>query len=304
MTLVEFDQFITPDGVIYNLEDLKDRAIIGSVGGHGMPPIEYQTQRGPQQHGETVIGYRLSPRIMQMVYRRNGCDRQDYWNHRLELLDVLRPNRMTTGSKPIAGTLRKILPDRSRRDIDVLIEQGPSFEGSGDQWDEWAFEEALRFVAYDPTFYDPTLVTTTVSLPVNNQLSFPASFPISFGASSITTTVAKTYIGTWLTYPIIHFSGPLTAVIITNLTTNESVQFAHVLAAGQTATMDLRFGFKTVLDGAGNNLIGSVSGDIGTFHLEAAPLAPGGVNQLQFYVSAIGPGGVVEVDYYTRYVGI
>jgi len=124
LPLIEFDLYITPDGVLYNLEDLKDRAIIGSVTGQGMAPLEYQTQRGPQQHGDTIIGYRLSPRVMQMVHRRNACDRQGNWDHRDELLDVLRPNRVTLGpgGRPLPGQLRKIRPDGSIRDIDVLIE--------------------------------------------------------------------------------------------------------------------------------------------------------------------------------------
>lgn len=306
MALIEFDQFITPDGVIYNLDGITDRALIRSVDGQGMPPIEYQTQRGPQQHGETVIGYRLRPRILQMVYRRNGANRQDYWDNRSDLLDVLRPNRMTIGGRPKAGTLRKILPDQSLRDIDVVIEQGPDFQPSGDEWDEWSFQEALRLVAHDPTFYDPTVSSLDVSTAANSDLVFPITFPITFGSSIYSVSQNITYAGTWLAYPIITLTGPLLAFVLDNATTGEHLEIIHALADGESMEIDLRYGYKTVEDNSGNNLIGSVSSDsdLGTFHIEADPLAAGGVNQLDFYFSGIGGNTTASLTFNPRYIGI
>jgi len=311
MAQVEFDVYITPDGDEYQLgDDQENRMILSGISGQGMPPLEYTTQRGPNQHGETVVKYRLQPRVMQMLLRQNNYTRQAYWDNRARLIDVLRANRqLTLADRPLPGRLRKIMPDGAFRDIDVLIAQGPEFQPA-QEWNEWSFEEALRFIAHDPTFYDPVPVTVPAAIPANSQLAFPASFPASFGASAAFVDVNHHYDGTWLTYPVITLTGPLTAVVIENLTTGEAIQFTHILEAGESAVMDLRFGYKTVVNpdlpanDPAANLIGAVDGDLGMFHLEPAPLAPGGINQLRFFISGLTSDGLVSLEYHTRYIGI
>lgn len=303
MPLAEFSQFITADGTVYPLDGLVERSLVVQPEGQGMPSIDYITQKGPLQHGETVIAYKLKPRVIQMVFRRNAKDRQGYWNARAELLDILRPNRLVVGTIPTSGVLRKILPNHAIRDINVLIDTGPIFAQSADVWDEWSYQEALRFIAYDPTYYDPTSIMITQSVAVVTQIVFPISFPISFGSGHKASIVNTTYLGTWLSYPVIKIYGPLNTLVLDNLTTGEQIQFTHALSAGEIVTIDLRFGYKTVTDANGINLIGSTDGDLGTFHLEAAPLASGGVNQLQFYIASAGTG-YVTLEYLTRYIGV
>lgn len=300
----EFDLYISPDGTVYDLDGSVDRAMVVSLDGQGMPPIQYSTQRGPLQHGETVISYRLQPRVVQMVFRKNACNRQGYWNNRAELLNVLRPNRSVLGTVPQPGKLRKILPDQSIRDLDVLIGQGPVFESNGADWDEWSYQEGLRFIAHDPTFYDPSIVTIAANPAALTDLSVPISVPLSFGPGTVTVLANPVYSGTWLSYPIITLTGPLDAVVVENLTTNESITFAKTLDGGEIVTIDLRFGFKTVRDAGNTNLIGYASGDLGSFHLEVDPIAPGGVNNLSIFIASPKATGAVSIQYYTRYIGI
>lgn len=306
----EFNQLITPDGVVYSLDGIVDRALMTTFDGEGMPPVEYPVQQGPQQHGQTVLSYRLQPRIMQVLFRRNARDRQGYWDIRKELIDMVRPNRKPVGSRPTPFVLRKIFPDYTIRDIDVLIAQGPNFESSKNDWDEFSFEEALRFIAHDPTFYDPNVVNIATVTNVITNLVVPTSVPLIFGSASTLTTVNHVYTGTWLSYPIITMTGPLNSVVITNVTTGEEIQFTHPLISGQQAVIDTRFGYKIAYDPSlpltdpASNLIGSVRGDLGTFHLDADPQAAGGVNQLQIRMWVVRGQGSVQIQYYTRYLGI
>lgn len=303
-TQIEFDQYISPDGITYDLDGSVDRAIVTSLDGQGMPPIEYITQRGPLQHGETIIAYRLQPRVVQMIFRQNACNRQGYWDNRAELLNQLRPNRSVSGTVPLPGQLRKIQPNNTVRDLDVVIESGPVFESNGADWDEWSFQEGLRFVAHDPTFYDPTAVVVDASPPAITELSVPISVPLHFGAGTATVLTNQVYGGTWLAFPVITLTGPLEAAVITNLTTDEEIIFAKVLDGGEVVTIDLRFGYKTVKDANGVNLLGFVTGDLGSFHIEPDPVAPGGVNNLSFYIASPAATGAVQMQYNTRYIGI
>lgn len=316
---IEFSHYITPDGNIYRF-DTHDKFLM-TFTGLGMPPIEYITQRGPFQHGETAIDYRLMPRVIQLTHRRNANCRNDYWNARSDLINFLRPNRQAFGEFS-PGQLRKILPDGSIRDIDVMIEQGPIFTPRDtSRWDEFGFMESLRFIAFDPTFYDPTQVTATWSLSTSDQLVFNTvggaldtlvfrldgvGDGLLFGTDIIDNDLTVNYTGTWLSLPTVEIDGPISGFIITNVTTGEFIRLNYVVPAGRTVTITLDYGNKTVEDDLGTNLIGTVSSDsdLSTFHIAPDPEATDGTNV--FSVLGGGTDGNTEVRllYYTRYIGI
>jgi hypothetical protein len=126
--------------------------------GWGTPPVDYITQRGTFQHGETVKDYFLTPRTIQLLIDQSFCDRDSQWAGRASLLDAIRPNRQLTATGVVPGTLRRILSDGSIRDLKVFISEGPSFDPDlGDGWQEHSFKEVLRFIAHDPVIFDPTL---------------------------------------------------------------------------------------------------------------------------------------------------
>ena len=162
---------------ILNATKLKERVII-SEEGLGMPSIEYVTQRGPFQHGESMVDYFLHPRIIQYIIRHKYCNYQAYINGRYELLDQLRPNKAPVGT---FGVLKRHYPDGSRRYIKVMIEEGPGFAPHRGGWDEWAYDETIRFIAHDPIWYDPTYrVVTLADGTLTAHLIFPITFPILF----------------------------------------------------------------------------------------------------------------------------
>lgn len=290
--IVERNLFITSDDVTYELHVPPDRAMIYDVG-TGMPEIEYVTQRGPFQHGESIKSFFLRPRVVEMRYRRNCCSRQEYWDCRAELLDILRPNR---GGIP-RGTLRKILPDGAIRDLTVTIQTGPRFEPRRTtEWDEWSVDEILRFIAYNPVYYDP--VQNSQNFIQGGALTFPITFPIVF--SNFGNIVNVLYDGSWLEYPTIVITGPISIVSVYNQTTGESIGFAYALPAGRVVTMDLSYGVKSVTLDDGTNLIGYVTSDsdLSTFHLEP------GINTIQVFGSGGAAETVIEVDWLNRYIGI
>jgi hypothetical protein len=307
--LIEFTELITADGEHYPLDGIVDRALVSGPDGSGMPPIEYATQRGAYQHGATVTSYKLEPRIVQLVYRRNAHNRDQYWRIRDELVDILRPNRQTIGSIPQPLVLRGIRPDGTIRDLDVLIALGPEFNNVGEDWDEWSIEEALRLIAHNPAYYDPNVVHIIPTFVASSELAFPISFPISFGVSRAVVNIDATYVGNWLAYPLITITGPSNYVRITNLTTNETITFAYPLIGGQQAVIDLQSGTKSAVDPAitditdpRRNLLGGVGGDLGTFHIEQHPMAAGGVNSIEVYFSTPTTFGSVDIAYKTRYL--
>lgn len=203
----EFDYYIPPDSYIdpqfgivgirdattgvktratqFLLQDYSGRAIM-SAGGYGMPEVAYIEQKGPFQHGKTLLGYRLQPRTITLEFRENSKSREEYYRKRAELLALFRVNKQPVAGDLNLGVLRKILPpdlsfespDRRRkgavRDIDVLLESGIQYEfNSGDDWDYNSNVISFGLIAPDPTFYDPEVNTEAVVLQATSELAFP-----------------------------------------------------------------------------------------------------------------------------------
>lgn len=317
------DACINPDGTIpvaewpklMPLDDRQGRYLLTTVG-EGLPPITYRTQRGPTQHGETVLDFRLQPRTIQYVLRdQHARTRLEYWEQRSRWLDWLRPNRQVLNSFA-PGRLRKILPDGSMRDIDAFIERGPTFEARKlNQWDERAINETLRFYCPDPTWYDPATRQITWSVELWDGLIFYSPtypdhlvFPTNslFGTDLLRGTVDITYSGTWWAYPVITIVGPLSNATLSNTTLDTHIELDYNISLGETVTLTTAYGRKSVTNQLGTNLIGTLSraSDL-NFFLAPAPLAPGGINTLVLSGNNAMLGTTVALlSYQPRYIGI
>lgn len=304
----EWESYISPDGVEYPFHTPHNlgRWIV-SQSGWGTPPIEYITQRGPFQHGVTVKDFFLQPRVIQLLIRQAFCDRDEWWDGRAALLNELRPNRQTISTAVVPGRLQRCLPDGTLRAIEVFISDGPRFEQRQvNTWDEWAFQEVLRFIAHDPVIFDPTRNDVNFGIVLDSELVFPITFPIEFGPGEVDDTLDINYVGTWESLPIIVITGPIEQPRIDNLTTGEKLEFSIDINPGQVVTVDLSYGSKTVVDQDGNNLIGGLTADseLATFHIAPEPEAPLGVNEMRLQGMHATGATDIEIRYFDRYFGI
>lgn len=297
--------YTAPDGKLY---DLSVPASVGrwvmSDDGTGLPEIDYITERGPAQHGATVTDFFLLPRVVQLLVRQQACNRDGYWANRAALLNGLRPNRQLTPGGVQPGVLRLRRGDGTVRCLDVFLTAGPKFEPrSLGQWDEFGFQEVLRFTAFNPVLYDPTS-RQYVFAQVEEQLVFPVTFPIVFGG--INAVGALTYAGTWLEYPTITITGPIEQPVISNLTTGEEIALDYDVPAGVVVTITLTYGNKTVRDSLGNNLIGVVTpeSELATWHLAPDPEAPDGVNTISVSGTGTNLNSAIALDWRARYIGM
>jgi len=80
-------------------------SMLSSAKGFGMPPIRIIEQRGPLQHGTTVLDYRYEPRVIQVVINQRLACRTDLVERRWWLVDLLRPSRVF----PSSGAARPLI---------------------------------------------------------------------------------------------------------------------------------------------------------------------------------------------------
>jgi hypothetical protein len=289
------------DGRVYPLHVPPQRVVMQEEG-FGMPPIEYVTDRAPFQHGDSLRSFYLAPRTIQLVILHNFCSRAEYWVGRNNLLNVLRP--IMHPEPPPPGQLLYHMAGGLQRALDVYIESGPGYTPQ-EGWREWSFTEALRFVAHDPTWYDPRM-RSQVLLPTNptTDLVFPITFPIVFSE----TAGSKSYImypGTFATYPTVSITGPIIGFELENTTVGAKLGLIENVPEGYTVTFVLH-GLKTVTGSDGQNWLNRVSADsdLTTFALWPNPSAPDSVNE--FHIGGTGTNAQtrVVVSYYERYIGI
>jgi hypothetical protein len=266
--------------------------------GLGLPPVQRLTERGPAQHGDTDVGFRLQPRTINLVLLLDGAgDVGAYWEERRTLQRMLRPS-----SVPL--NLRYVLPNGDERQIDVVFSGGLSW-GSTERQGE-THRAAFQLRAADPTWYDPTEVGTVFALVSSGEWEIPWSIPWSIADVERITALITTP-GDWESNPRIIVTGPVEDLVIANKTTDEKLDFTGtVIADGDGLIIDTRYGIKTVVDFSGVNQLNLLSddSDLATFRIAADPDAPGGVNEIEVAGSGLSPSTQVLVSFFTRYVAL
>jgi hypothetical protein len=281
--------YILPTGELFPLE-AGNRRFILSEEGLGMADTNDITQQGPFQDGETLLDSFLKPRVIQFIVRANTRCYEQYYKERALYLDALRPNRGQ-------GVLRALLPGNIRRDIKVKVQQGPDFEKAANRgWDEWSFSTMVRFIAYDPTFYDPQQKSLLID--AFGGFVFPITFPLTI--VDYVNNVLLAYPGTFKTSPVFTFTGPMITCVITNETTGDVLQIIYPMDVGEVVQLDLAYGNISIVNNYGVDLMQylTLASNITTFHLTP------GVNELRFEATGTGATSRINMAWYDRYIGL
>lgn len=268
------------------------------MSGLGMPTYTRFGESSPLQEGITDTGYRLQERLISIILGFTEKDLAGYYQKREELLSIWRPDITP-------GVLRITLPTGKVREIEGHLLNGLEFSDSDRSYVTQKTSLVVR--CPDPTFYDPEPVYNDfgTSGGGSDSLIVPMTVPMFVGASSFDTTRVIPYEGTEKTYPQIVITGPVTDLVIENLTTGDKLDFSGVTIS-DTYTIDLRPGFKTVVDSAGNNKIADLTADsdISTFCLQPHPTVQNGANELQVNGTSTSATTNVSILYYIRLLGI
>jgi hypothetical protein len=191
--------------------------------------------------------------------------------------------------RPQCAALRRLLSNGQKRDLCVFIAEGPKFDVDEPGWDERGFTEMLRFVAYDPTMYNPDAVTEDFA---------------ALGLGPVSAYEDIVYSGTWETKPTLVLTGPLNTPSVINEGIDEFISLDYDIPTGDIVTIDLNQG--TIEDNHGTNLTGALTADshFGTFRLVPHPELHDGTNRVRVVAGGATVNSDFALQYFTRYVGI
>jgi len=272
--------------------------------GIGLPPIRLIKERGPQQHGSTVVGHLLDERLINLALLIKVATEALSDQARDDLAEILKP------VDDLPCKIRITREDGTQRQIDAYTVGTVDFPNT--QQDRFAGTQMViaQFEAPDPIPYNPALnniVFTVVSGgAAPGGYTVPLFIPMIYAVgSSINDVENLVYVGKRETFPIIFVTGPAVSLVITNETTDQILDFTgHTIAAGVTYAIDLRYGYKTITDhlGVRQNAALTDASDLVTWSIVPTPTAPGGVNDIRVNV----PSGAtvdtkIRVEYYDRY---
>lgn len=302
MIVGELYSITADDGLVYFLADGATRYVISTIDNAGLPPVDYLTRRPYRADRLVEEGYRLNPRSFSISYQFvNDCTRDEYWQARADLLNVVRPNRGD------ALTVTLMLADGTKYAIKAraLTPVFPSVPV--DQVNEYNFAEVLQFDAFDPVFFAPDATIRTVSNEPSDELAFPISFipdeHIYFATGATFGTIIINYDATWYSYPRITITPPYTSVRIHHSQLNVDLQ---VLRSSSTRTMIIDLDIPSIVDDLGNSMFNYLTpdSDLQGFRLEPDPVVPSGINTLLFTIPGSTGLTTVEVEYLRRFIGI
>lgn len=280
------------NGTEYSLDDGTYCYWVGDDG-LGMAPMHRLSERGPLQHGDTDRGFRLDPRTIRLMLDIIDMTRAGWEGKRASLLDIFRPLDAT----PIIIKLDLSTGERRISTYYVGSMSMPSSDRLG-----WNQTVVIDLLANDPSWYDPTAYAITfANVGGGDGWAVPWDIPWTLGASDLDESTSINYLGTWICYPQIRITGPVTDLVLTNDTTGEKLDFTGVtIAAGHYYDLNLSYGYKTVELDDGTNEIASLTSDsdLATWHLEP------GTNSISATGSSITAATKIEINYRVRYIGV
>ena len=269
--------------------------LVGTVN-WGMAPSHRITQRGPFQDGDTDVDFRLDPRVLALPFVAPASDADESFAVRNALLQVFKPGNDTWQIIVTFGVAKN-------RVIDVKSVGGLTMDTDAK---DFTVRGVIQLRAADPVWSDRYVTAVNLTATVfGTPTPYPKPYPVPYGAGSVNNIVTVNYLGSWATYPTIQCTGPATDLTIVD-GLGHLIVFDSIIPVGQTWTIDLAYGAKTVIDQNGVNQFGAlnINSDIVNWGIFPDPTVLDGVNTISVSATDTTTATMVAMYYSSRYIGV
>lgn len=288
------EQFIwtAADGTIIDLTDQSAGYSILAEGTRGLRgvPYEFSSSKFAGIDGETVDAVQASANSPTLGLILEASSVTDFRKKVRALVRAMRP-------KPGPGTLTVRTETGETRQLTCYCAGGLEGDESKDTTLPGAWwKVALKLYAPDPWWYgDPRSVSVglgagPVFFPITPMKLAPSTVQGQFSIDLSDSDAPA--------YPLWTVTGPGSAVVLTNVTTNDTITVNASLAAGQQLIIDTRPGYQSVRRDDGTNLLGSVTSDPALWSLVEGP------NTVTMALTGSTSASRIVGTYRPRYSGI
>jgi len=215
-------EIINKKNEILRLPDPKGY-ILQEWDGFAYPTHSLITERAPNQYGETIINKIFSSRDLNIQFIIKGENRQQVFNRRREILNILNPIEK-------GGVLKWIQLNNKNYEIDVELESLNMPGGKAQANSFQTVQISLR--APFPFWRKAT--------PKNIDLIFDNNVDV-FNDGDVETA------------PVYKIKGPVLNPIIKNLTSSTKIKINHYLKSSECITINTSFGNKNIIFEDENN---------------------------------------------------
>jgi hypothetical protein len=214
------------------------------------------------------------------------------------LLIARRALRRSLNPSRGLGILRSTAPDGSVRDLSCRLVDGlRGDESDGARGPGWCMA-GLIFHAADPYWYDKDDTLQTFAMSGSPVLFFdPPFFPLKMALSGIASDFTVDNTSDVECWPIWVITGPGSAMVLTNNTTDEALTLTMALSAGQVLTIDTRPGKKTVRREDGSNQFSAIDPTSSLWSLQP------GNNTISLSLTGTTGASQLQLRYKQRYEG-
>lgn len=194
------------------------------------------------------------------------------------------------------GRLRVVAPGGDSREIFCRVASGLGVsEVLGEDSAFYAQRIGATFLAHDPYWYSvgDTAIVYTGDTEVATFFPF---FPLRLSASSVfVNDSAISNPGDLEAWPVWTIEGPGSNIVMSNLTTNQSLTLNTAVSSGQSVTIDTRPGAKTVLNDDGTSLFPLMTATSTLFSLQR------GDNHIQVAMDSTSTTSAIRLAFRPRY---
>lgn len=291
MAADELISWITPSG-----ETEIELGVSWGVTGRFMPPITFEEDEVPGQHGARMRSVRSGVREFTLPlwigsHPVTGAHFADEAELRQGMRDIVNLMNPFAG----AGTIKVYSPLGDIRQIRCYYAGGLEMDETlGDNTGMTAQKAAVVFRAHDPFWTDGT--ETVIEYTTGPTPSFFPIFPVSLTSSEIFFSGNVENFGHVEAWPVWTLQSPGTGIVIRNLTSGKKTELATTLSPGESLTIDTRPGLKTIVKNDGTNLFDDLSNQSAFW-----PLLQGD-NQIQVEMTDALETSVVRLSYQRKYL--
>ncbi len=293
------DVYIKKGTTFYSISD-GVIAGLAAYSGTGLSSYHSITERGPFQHGESYIDFRLDPRelILSLIVKASSASAlQDKLD---DLTELCKPR--SSGLVPM-----KFVTDTGvdKRAEAYYVDGIGLTRAIGDGVH---YKVPLAFRVPSGVFSSPTGGAVSYYMTgAVGSFNVPMVVPVGVGTSVVDISDSIPYSGTWRSYPVITVVGPITNCVITNTSTGDKLDFTGLtIASADLRVVDCRFGYKTVKDVSGNSCISDLTADsdLGTFHFAPDPDLIDGNNAITITGTASTSNTQINIVYDILYAAL